>query len=266
MRAVALAILLTADLSFSGSFNAQQPSAHTLLMIAAHADDESPIGPVLARYAREGVQVHMLVVTDGAQGGSNTSIPRGPELAKVRAAEAQCAAEALGLKPPTVLDFPDAKLGDFSADPSLLYRVTARLAQELERIRPDAIVTWGPDGGMGHPDHRIVSNLVTQLARAGAPGAPQRLYYMNIPPEGFRAVYPERGVPPFLVPEAKHFTVRISFAPEDLAAAQRAMTCHRTQYTGEVIRRVVDVMERTWNGAIPLMSAFDPAPKTDLFR
>ena len=151
MRAVALAILLTADLSFSGSFNAQQPSAHTLLMIAAHADDESPIGPVLARYAREGVQVHMIVVTDGAQGGSNTSIPRGPELAKVRVAEAQCAAEALGLKPPTVLDFPDAKLGDFSADPSLLYRVTARLAQELERIRPDAIVTWGPDGGMGHP-------------------------------------------------------------------------------------------------------------------
>ena len=84
MRAVALAILLTADLSFSESFNAQQQSAHTLLMIAAHADDESPIGPVLARYAREGVQVHMIVVTDGAQGGSNTSSPRGPELAKVR--------------------------------------------------------------------------------------------------------------------------------------------------------------------------------------
>jgi LmbE family N-acetylglucosaminyl deacetylase len=265
MRALAIASLSTAVLSFSQLLLAQQP-ARTLLMVAAHADDESPIGPVLARYAREGQQVYMLVVSDGAQGGANTSIPRGPELAKVRAAEARCAAEALGLRPPTLLDFPDAKLGDYSADPSLLYRATARIAQELERLRPDAIITWGPDGGMGHPDHRIVSNLITQLVRAGAPGAPQRLYYMNIPREGFRAVYPERGVPPLLVPEAKHFTVRIAFAPEDLAAARRAMSCHQTQYTDEVVQRVTDAMRSAWNGAIALLPAFDPTPRTDLFR
>jgi hypothetical protein len=33
-----------------------------------------------------------------------------------------------------------------------------------------------------------------------------------------------------------------------------------------VVRRVADMMGRMWNGAIPLSSAFDPTPKTDLFR
>jgi LmbE family N-acetylglucosaminyl deacetylase len=36
--------------------------------------------------------------------------------------------------------------------------------------RPDVILTWGPEAGMGHPDHRIISNIVTQLQRAGADG------------------------------------------------------------------------------------------------
>ena len=43
------------------------------------------------------------------------------------------------------------------------------------------MITWGPDGGTGHPDHRLVSNIVTQLQRAGAPGVPERVFYMNLP-------------------------------------------------------------------------------------
>lgn len=27
----------------------------------------------------------------------------------------------------------------------------------------DAVVTWGPDGGVGHPDHRLVSDIARQL-------------------------------------------------------------------------------------------------------
>jgi LmbE family N-acetylglucosaminyl deacetylase len=264
MRIFVFAIL-SALLSFPGYLSAQQP-ARTLLLVGAHPDDEGPIGPILARYAREGVQVHMLIVTAGEQGAANTSIPRGPGIARARALEARCATDALGMMPPILFDFPDGKLGDFTADPALLYRVTASIARELERLRPDAVLTWGPDGGMGHPDHRIVSNLITQLVRAGAPGAPQRLYYMNIPAVGFRALFPERGVPPLLIPETRHLTVRIAFAPADLAAARRAMNCHQTQMTNETAQRVADAMEREFKGTIPLLPAFDPTPRTDLFR
>ncbi|HKW10327.1 MAG TPA: PIG-L family deacetylase [Gemmatimonadaceae bacterium] len=147
-----------------------QGQTRTLVAVLAHPDDETPVGPVLARYAREGAQVYLIIATDGSQGGTNTTIPRGPELARVRSEEARCATDALGAKPPILLGFPDGKLGDYIADPSLLYRLTGRVAEELQRLRPDAIVTWGPDGGVGHPDHRMVSNIVTQLVRAGAPG------------------------------------------------------------------------------------------------
>ena len=39
-----------------------QGTPRTLVAVWAHADDEAPVGPVLARYAREGVQVHMFAL------------------------------------------------------------------------------------------------------------------------------------------------------------------------------------------------------------
>ena len=80
-----------------------QSKPGTLVAVWAHADDEVPVGPVLARYAREGADVYMIIATDGAQGGANTSIPRGAELAKVRAEEASCSTRALGIHPPILL-------------------------------------------------------------------------------------------------------------------------------------------------------------------
>ena len=67
----------------------------TLVAVFAHADDEGAAAPILARYARDGAQVYLIIATDGAQGGAHTSIPRGPELARVRSEEARCATDAL---------------------------------------------------------------------------------------------------------------------------------------------------------------------------
>ena len=57
-----------------------QGKARTLVAVWAHADDEGPVAPILARYAREGVQVHMIIATDGAQGAANTSSHEVPRL------------------------------------------------------------------------------------------------------------------------------------------------------------------------------------------
>ena len=163
-----------------------QGASRTLVAVFAHADDEGAAAPILARYAREGVQVYLIIATDGARGGAHTSIPRGPELARVRGDEARCAADALGIHAPILLGFPDAQLGNYMEDPTRLFQLTARVQGELQRLRPDAVITWGPDGATGHPDHRLVSSVVTQLVRAGAPGAPERLFYVSLPAEGFR--------------------------------------------------------------------------------
>jgi len=242
-------------------------------VVAAHADDETPIAPILARYAREGVQVYLIIATDGGAGaGQQGHIPRpdgtvpGEELVRQRSEEARCASQALGIQPPILLGFPDGKLGDYVGDRTLISRMTQRIAEELARLHPDAVITWGPDGGTGHPDHRIVGNIATQLQRFGAPGVPERVFYMNLPVEGMRAMNPPRPEPPLVVPQAKFFTVRVPFAPEDLQATKRAAACHRSQFTAEVAERVGSAMARAWNGAIPLIPAFQTSPGTDLFR
>lgn len=178
----ALTVALTVNVT-----RAQAP-AKTLVAVFAHPDDETSVGPILARYAREGVRGYLISATDGSQGGKNTPIQRGDDLGQARTAEARCATDALGLQPPILLGFPDGRLGDYLADPSLLFRFTQRLREELQRLQPDALITWGPDGGTGHPDHRIVSSVVTQLVRAGAPGVPQCLFYASIPAEGMRSM------------------------------------------------------------------------------
>ena len=243
-----------------------QGASRTLVAVFAHADDEGLAAPVLARYAREGVQVHLIIATDGAQGGARTSIPRGPELARVRSEEARCAADALGIHPPILLGFPDAALGSYREDGSRLFQVTARVQAELKRLRPDAIISWGPDGGTGHPDHRLVSSVVTQLVRAGAPGVPERLFYVSIPAEGFRALNPARGEPPFLIPQAKYFSARVPFSSDDFEASRRSMACHKTQFTDEIVQRVSEGIKTGLKGELSFAPLFPSAPTSDLFR
>ena len=252
---------------------ASQNRPRTIVALLAHADDETAAGPALARYAREGVQVYLIIVTDGS-GGSGTqaylqrpdSGPVGDALAKARADEARCAATTLGARDPILLGFPDGKLGDYLGDRGLMSRLTDRIAREIERLHPDVVVTWGPDGGTGHPDHRIVSNIATQLLRFGAPGMPERLFYMYLPIEMIRLANPPRGEPPLLFPQAKYFTVSVSFTPADLDAAVKAMACHKTQFSAETMQRFLPARDRVWNGGVSFVPASPSLTGDDLFR
>lgn len=244
-----------------------QGASMTLVAVFAHGDDEGAAAPILARYAREGAEVYLIIATDGGQGGAHTSIARGPELAQVRSEEARCAARALGIHAPILLGFPDAQLGSYMDDRTRLFQLTARLQGELQRLRPDALITWGPDGATGHPDHRLVSSVVTQLVRAGAPGAPERLFYASLPVEGFRVMNPERGeAPPFLIPQAKYFNARVSFSPADFDASLRSMACHKTQYSDDTVNRMSAALRRASNGELAFAPLASMAATTDLFR
>lgn len=252
---------------------ASQVRARTLVALLAHADDESAAAPVLARYAREGVKVHFIIATDGSAGSGSQAYlqrsdsgPVGDALVKARAEEARCSAAALGTEAPTLLAFPDGKLGDYLGDRGLMIRLTEQIAKLIEQLRPDAVITWGPDGGTSHPDHRIVSNIATQLQRFGAPGMPERLFYMYLPVEMFRMLNPQRGEPPMLFPQAKYFTMVVPFTPADLEAAKKAAVCHASQFTPEMNQKLGPEFERVWNGKIAFIPASSSMSGTDLFR
>ena len=276
MRRQALGLLAASTLMIANkpSMSPSQGRPRSIVALLAHADDEAAAGPVLARYAREGVEVHLIVASDGSAGSGSSggylvradSTPKGDSLAAQRGQEARCAATALGASAPVLLGFPDGKLGDYTADRTLVYRLTERIAREIARLQPDVVITWGPDGGTGHPDHRLVSTIATQLLRAGAPGMPERLFYMYLPVESFRLLNPQRGEPPLLIPQAKYFTVQVPFTPADLDAAQKAMTCHASQYTAETLQRMLPGMSGVLKGKVGFIPAFPGAGADDLFR
>ena len=54
----------------------------TILAVLAHPDDESAVGPVLAKYAEAGHDVYLALLTSGQAGGRGTDIPTGPELGR----------------------------------------------------------------------------------------------------------------------------------------------------------------------------------------
>jgi LmbE family N-acetylglucosaminyl deacetylase len=229
----------------------------TLVSVWAHTDDDAAVAPLLARYAREGVQVYTIIATDGSQGCKHTTVPCGSDLAHARSEEARCSCDALGIHPPILLGFPDGKLGDYVGDPSLMPRLTQRIAEELQKLHADAIITWGPDGGTGHPDHRIISDVVTQLVRASAPGAPEQLFYAYLPPQaGFTP-------PPLLLPQKKYFTVQVPVTLSDYDAFRRFMACQKTQFSADELKRVAAA---PLGGPVRLVPALSTGAGTDVFE
>lgn len=128
-----------------------------LMAILAHPDDESlGNGGTLAKYAAEGVEVHLVVATRGERGwpGEESEYPGLEALGKLREAEVRAAADVLGICNVQFLDYIDGELD--MAHPA---EVIAKIVGHLRQVRPHVVVTFGPDGGYGHPDHIAISQF-----------------------------------------------------------------------------------------------------------
>jgi len=237
----------------------------TLLAVFAHPDDEVLVAPLLAAYSRRGVRVHLVIVTDGEKGVTgHARIPAGEALAKVRSEEARCSCAALGVQPPMLLGFKDGELGQISSPPwRHLGEVRARIAAAIEQLRPDALITFGPDGGYGHADHRLVGNLVTELVQGGAPGVPALLFYPGFPKERL-AKAPGMGLP-WAPTEERFLTVRVPYDVADLKAARASLACHKSQFPESQVEPLAAFMSGLLGGNVYLRPWFGSAAGTDLF-
>ncbi len=167
------------------------------MAVLAHPDDESlGMGGTLAKYAREGVDVYLLTATRGDAGRFRGHVPGDPQhpgrsaLATIREAELRSAASVLGVREVTLLDYEDGHLD--AANPS---QPIEDIARELRRVRPSVVVTFGPDGGYGHPDHIAICQFTTAAVVAAAetefvagdgasgstPHSVSKLYYLAWP-------------------------------------------------------------------------------------
>lgn len=132
------------------------PAWESVLAVVAHPDDESfGLGALLSGFAQT-ANTSVLCFTHGE---ASTLHGTAGELAVIRQRELHAAAEALGVKPVVLLDYPDGELANL---PTLrLARDVTALARTLSA---DAIVVFDESGVTGHPDHQAATAAAVEAA------------------------------------------------------------------------------------------------------
>ena len=137
----------------------------SLMFVLAHPDDET-FGPggTIAKYAREGARISVIIATSG-QAGRRAGLASTPEeLGRVREMEALAAAKFLGISDVRFLGYMDGALDE--ADETEVEEKVVRL---IRQQKPDVVVTFGPEGaGNEHRDHQRISRIATAAVAASA--------------------------------------------------------------------------------------------------
>ena len=221
---------------------------------------------MLAKYAAEGVKVYLAVATDGRLGvAQHSGIPAGDRLAAVRSEEAKCAAVALGIEPPIMFGLHDQlKMGEGLAALSGQLRVLRdEVTRLFETLKPDVVLTWGPSGWTGHPDHRLVGSVVAEVFEARAWDTPSQLYFAAIPTGGLPASSPMQ----LATVDPRYLTVRVPVSDTDYERAKASWLCHKSQYTPETIEGMHQMLRASLKGTAyfqPLIAA--PGARSSLFQ
>jgi LmbE family N-acetylglucosaminyl deacetylase len=133
----------------------------TILSVWAHPDDESFLaGGIMADAVTNGQRVVCVSATAGEH-GTDDPVEWPPErLGRLRRWEAMAAMSVLGVDDHRWLDLPDGGLADTDEAAPI-----DQLVGLIEEVRPDTILTFGPDGMTFHPDHQTISAWVTEAWR-----------------------------------------------------------------------------------------------------
>jgi len=128
----------------------------TILGVWAHPDDETfSSAGIMAVAINNGQTVACITATRGEAGVQDESRWPASQLADIRTRELEEAYAILGITNHHWLDYAD----DNCAEENWII-ATARIAGIIDHYQPDSILTFGPDGMTGHPDHCTVSSWV----------------------------------------------------------------------------------------------------------
>jgi LmbE family N-acetylglucosaminyl deacetylase len=215
--------------------------APRLMAVLAHPDDESlGVGGTLAKYASEGADVYLLTATRGDGGRyrgyrpGDDQHPGSSALASIRETELRAAASVLGVREVALLDYRDQHLD--RANPQ---EVVSSIVKHLRRVRPDVVLTFGPDGAYGHPDHIAISQLTTAAIVAAGQPTISKLYYIAWP-ESTWAAYQSAfkkltstvdGVERHVVPWPDWAITTVIDTRPFCQTVWRAISCHQSQMT-----------------------------------
>ena len=202
----------------------------TVLGVWAHPDDETYLSAgLMAAAVRSGSRVVCVTATRGEGGSTDEALWPSAAMAEVRERELLRSFEVLGVTEHRFLDLPDIDM-----DTGLPESGAAAVHAVMAEVRPDTVLTFGPDGMTGHRAHQDVGRWTTDAFRASAPPG-SRLHYATISPEWAVEFVPELnrfdvyrpGTPP--VTPVGEMSIRRELDPELLDLKIRAIEEHASQ-------------------------------------
>ena len=220
----------------------------TLMAIFAHPDDEAfGTGGTLARYAAEGCGVYLVTATRGEAGQIvESDLATAANLPYVREQELRCACEIYGIHPPLFLGYVDGQLPIVHQG-----QAVGKLVRIIRKLRPQVVITFGPDGIYGHYDHVAVHRWATiavnlaadhdcfpnQLAGACQPHRVSKVYFRALPEEQVVAMSDGNkpaavtmdGVPFYFTGRRCDEITTIIDVSDYTEAKLRGIRCHATQ-------------------------------------
>lgn len=151
------------------------------MVVIAHPGDEAfGFAGAIARAAADGAYVVVVCATRGAidarlaspspaPGGKNRDPKTHPVLWRnldtVREDELRRSVALLGVRVVRMLDYAEGTLSEADFD-----ELVARIVEPIRMHRPEVILSFGPDGVTGDPDHAVIARAVAAaFDRAGAP-------------------------------------------------------------------------------------------------
>jgi len=148
-----------------------------VLGVFAHPDDEAYLaGGLMTTAIDAGRRVVCVTATRGELGFPDDD-PRSIEERKnVRTTEMTACLGVLGVEEHHWLEYPDGGCADVPVAVA-----AERIRALIDDVRPDTVLTFGPDGQTFHPDHIAVGRWTTIACAAS--GHEQRLLYATMTPD-----------------------------------------------------------------------------------
>ncbi|MCA9195247.1 MAG: PIG-L family deacetylase [Planctomycetales bacterium] len=199
-----------------------------VIAVGAHPDDiEIACGGTLAKLAHQGYRVGIIDLTNGEP------TPR-CENPAIRIAEAQAAAEKLGIAVRKILTLPNRRLMDS-------FEARVELATEFRRYQPKVVIGFGNKTPMASPDH-YQAMLITDAAVFYARLTKWDEYFSGLPVHTISTqLYFQLLYEP---PAGEHGTSIVVDVSDTLEQKIESILCYQTQFPPEK-RRVLDRVRST---------------------
>mgnify|MGYP005812633151 CR=1 FL=1 len=231
-------------------------TTRTLLGLWAHPDDEAYLSAgLMHEFTQRGDHVVVVTATSGQHGTADPAAWPPERLAPLRRAELAASLAQLGVHEHYVLEYEDGRCRDVDG--------TDAFAAYIVAVDPDVIVTFGPDGITGHPDHRAVSRWATDAWNAT--GHRAELWYATLTPDfherwghvnAMAGLFADQPAPPSTPHDLLAHLIGLDGAALDAKLA--ALHAHRSQTEGLVTLVGPSVYREWWR-----VEAFRAAVRAD---